>query len=541
MKKYAGLAGPETPTIIRGLPELHYPHRLNAAAHLLEWTAGADRDRTAYFVKDEAISFDQVRREAHRYANALRRLGLGKDDTVMLRFEDSPELVYALLAVWIIGAIAVPTYVQLRADGLIYRARDCGAKAIIVASHLLGEAESLQAQCPLLKRVVVAPSDSNGRFPGLADLLDAGEPPVDYAETDSDDTALILYTSGSTGNPKGTCHSQSDLLAAGDTYCRYCLGMNANDIVAGPPAIPFALGIGFFVLYPLRFGAAAVLDADKSPQTLVARMTALNVTIVVGVSTYYNRLGQIIGEGKIKLPKLRMALCGGEPLPAQVESNWAAATGKPLEQFLGTTEVLNVFMGLRHGIDNPKSGSIGLPVPGFEISVRDAATFAALDRGQPGLLCVRGPIGTHYLNKPEAQAKTVRDGWNIFQDIVVWEDGGYIRYVSRFDEMIVSAGHSISPAEVEQILMRHPDVAECGCTGAPDATGQRPQIVKAYVVLKGGVAPTEGEKQTLQTFFKSVGAPYMYPREIEFVASLPRTLNGKIQRSELKKIAYRSH
>ncbi len=409
------------------------------------------------------------------------------------------------------------------------------ATAIVVEPELLGEVEGLRDQCPSLRDVLVTPSDPTGRFSSLEIATDSA--PVTYADTAADDVCLILYTSGSTGQPKGTCHSHADLLSTPDTYGDYCLGLGPEDVIAGPPAIPFALGLGFFVHYTLRSGAAAVLSTDKSAQTLLANMAQFGVTIVVGVSTYYNRLGRLVAEQRLKLPKMRLALCGGEPLPVEVEEAWLAATGVALEQFLGTTEMLNIFLGLRHGMSRPKVGVMGRPIPGYEITIRDPETFESVGDGVPGLLCVRGPTGTHYLNKPEAQRRTVRDGWNVFQDLVAWDSEGYIRYIARHDEMIVTGGHSISPIDVEQVLMKHPSIAECACTAAPDRTGERPHIVKAYVVLREPTVASDVLKRELQEFFKRSAPPFMYPREIEFTHTLPRTVNGKIQRSELKRIA----
>jgi 2-aminobenzoate-CoA ligase len=538
MRKYAGLRAAEMPEIIRALPELNYPQRLNSARALLEGALEKGfGPRTAYHCNGRTFTYADVHREVHRHANALRRLGVGEGEAVLLRREDTAELIFSILAVHAIGAIAVPTYTQLRTPDLVYRINDSGAKVAIVDAALLAEAEPLLNECVSLSDLVVAPADPAGRFVSLDSLLEDDAPRVDYADTHADDVGLILYTSGSTGQPKATCHNHSDLLATADTYADYCIGMRPGDVIAGPPAIPFALGLDCFVLYTLRSGASAVLDVDKTPQRLIEAMAAFGVTIVVGVSTYYNRLGQLISERGLRLPKLRMALCGGEPLPIEVERAWGSATGVPLEQFLGTTELLNIFIGVRHGVAAAKPGAIGRAVPGYEISVRDADTFAPVPRGTAGLLCVRGPTGTRYLNNAEAQAKTVRDGWNVFQDLVAWDEDGCLVYIARRDEMIVSGGHSISPVEVEQVLMRHPYVAECACTAAPDPAGLRPSIVKAYIVLKSTVEQSATTKLELQDFFKRSAPPFMYPREIEFKDSLPRTLNGKIQRSELRRLA----
>ena len=484
MKKYEGLAPSERPATFRALPELHYPAHLNIAKSLLEGAvAKGFSTRVAYICRGQRITYETLRDEVARRADALRRLGLGKEDAIVLRQDDTVDLIYMLLAVQAVGAIAVPTYVQLRSDDLAYRINDCAATVIIVDADLQSEVEGLQDRCSSLKQVVVVRSDTPGTL-GSLDLSGSPGPTWSYADTAADDVCLILYTSGSTGRPKGTCHSHADLLSTPDTYSDYCLGMTPDDVIAGPPSIPFALGLGFFVHYTLRSGATAVLSTDKSAQALVTNMLEYGVTIVVGVSTYYNRLGRLIAERQFALPKLRLVLCGGEPLPVEVEQAWFSATGVALEQFLGTTELLNIFLGLRHKMSPPKAGVIGRPIPGYEVTIRHPETFEPLEEGIPGLLCVRGPTGTHYLNKPEAQQQTVRDGWNVFQDLVAWEAGGYIRYIARHDEMIVSGGHSISPIDVEQVLMRHPRIAECACTAAPDRTGERPHIVKAYIVLK---------------------------------------------------------
>ena len=538
MKKYSAMAPGDAPTVFYALPELHYPDRLNAVERLLEdaitrgWGA-----RTAYLHHGRAISYDELRRDVHRTAIALRRIGIVAGDRVLLRLEDGPELVAAVLAVQAIGACVVPTYVQLRTDGLVTRANDCRAVAAIVSASLLDEFVEVPEQCPALVQTIVVPADPTGRLRAMDAIRPQEATEFAYADTDRDDVALILYTSGSSGRPKGTLHNHADLLAICDTYARHCVGLRPDDIVAGPAAIPFALGIGFFIYFPLRFGAAAVLEPDKSPEALVGVLARTGATILVGVSTYYNRLARVIVAGKLAFPALRMTLCGGEPLPAEIERAWRETTGLVLEQFLGTTELLHIVLGIRHGIDRPKPTAIGLPVPGYEVSVRHPETFAPVDIGEPGLLAVRGATGTCYLDRAEAQRETVREGWNVFQDIVRADADGFIHYIGRHDDMIVSAGHSIAPVEVEQILLTHPDVVECACVAARDRIGERPTVVMAFVVTAPTVLRSDETKQHLQEYFKRCGPPYMYPREIAFVDSLPRTLNGKILRGELREIA----
>lgn len=535
MRKYAGIPADKTPDVFYALPELHYAQQLNGVRVLLEnaleqgWAS-----RTAYFHEGISISYGEVRTEVHRYGRIFRRLGLRLGDRVLIRLQDGPELIYAVLAVQALGGIAVPTYVQLRSQDLAVRAEDCAPVLTIVSSDLLDECGSAIDEGAQLGQVVVLRGEPSGRFTSFDSLEQPNGDDFVYADTHRDDVCLILYTSGSTGRPKGACHSHADMLAVCDTYCRYCVELRLDDVIAGPPAIPFALGFGFFILFPLRFGASAILESRKSPAALVQRAVQHGASILVGVATYYNRLGSYLADNRVTLPRLRMALCGGEPLPLEIDRAWMEATGVRLEQFLGTTELLHDVIAIRHGRDDPGRHAIGRAVPGYEVSVRDPETFTPLEHGSHGLLCIRGATGTRYYNRPEAQESAVRDGWNVFQDIVFSDPDGYIHYVARHDEMIVTGGHSISPVEVEQVLLRHPAVLECACVGAADPLGQRPQIVKAYVVLAHGHVRSEQLGTAIKDFFKENAAPYKYPREIEFLDILPRTLNGKIMRSELR-------
>lgn len=537
MRKYSELNSAQRPLVFNAIPELTYPHRLNAARTLVEGAIEQGwQDRTAYVHAGATTTFADLRRAVHRYAAALRDLGVQRGDAVLIRIEDRPELIYALLATQAIGAVAIPTYVQLRSDDLAYRADDASARVVLVSETLLKEAETLADRCASVDHVVVVPQTADKRFLSLDRLLPADAPAFEYEDTEADEVALLLYTSGSTGRPKGTMHSHSDLLAVCDTYCRYCVGLREGDVIGGPAAVPFALGYGFFALFPLRFGVAAILQPDKAPEAMVPVLRQNGVTVLVAVPTYYQALCKVLENGGLGLDRLRLALVGGEPLPNQVEQRWEAATGLPLHQFLGTTELLHIFISTRADQDRPRTGAIGIAVPGYEISVRHPDTFKPLDVGEHGLLCVRGATGTRYWNRPEAQEAAVRDGWSVFQDIV-WRDAdGFIHYVARHDDVIVSAGYVISPVDVETVLLSHPNIVECACVAAPDPRAQRSSIVKAFIVLKDA-APDDVLKKEIQAFFKGKAPPYMYPREIAFLEELPKTLNGKILRSELRRLA----
>jgi len=539
MRKYADLAPKDaSPALTFDLPELQYPARLNAVQTVFEGAREAGwSDRVVYHSGGESFSFDQVSRIVNRRTAALRALGIGAGDVVILRIPDTIDLVTTLLAVQAIGAIAMPTYIQLRADDLIYRADDAGAKLLISTPELLDEALPVVAARAGQTDLIAIPADPDQRCRGFDDYVPEGDVDPDYADTDAEELCLFLYTSGSTGAPKGTTHCHRDMLAICDTYWRYCLAPGPDDVFGGPPSIAFALGFGMYVYFPLRLGHAAILEPDKSPQRALQQIEQYRVTIFAGVVSYYNVLARLIREDGGDISSLVHPMTGGEPLTEEVERLWNEVAGVPLEQFIGTTEMLHCFVTSTRPEELPHTATLGHAVPGYEVAVLDPETFIPLPDGEHGLFAARGPTGTVYWNKPDQQEKVVRNGWNVFQD-VVWRDAmGDFHYIARHDEMIISSGYNISPIQVENVLMQHGAVVECACVPAPDPTGKRGTIVKAYVVTAGDREPDDALRVELQDFVKNNAAPYMYPREIAFEDALPKTINGKILRSELRQRA----
>ena len=539
MRKYADLAPKDaSPALTFDLPELQYPARLNAVQTVFGGAREAGwSDRVVYHSGGESFSFDQVSRIVNRRAAALRALGIGVGDVVILRIPDTIDLVTTLLAVQAIGAIAMPTYIQLRADDLIYRADDAGAKLLISTPELLDEALPVVAARAGQTDLIAIPADPDQRCRGFDDYVPEGDVDPDYADTDAEELCLFLYTSGSTGAPKGTTHCHRDMLAICDTYWRYCLAPGPDDVFGGPPSIAFALGFGMYVYFPLRLGHAAILEPDKSPQRALQQIEQYRVTIFAGVVSYYNVLARLIREDGGDISSLVHPMTGGEPLTEEVERLWNEVAGVPLEQFIGTTEMLHCFVTSTRPEELPHTATLGHAVPGYEVAVLDPETFIPLPDGEHGLFAARGPTGTVYWNKPDQQEKVVRNGWNVFQD-VVWRDAmGDFHYIARHDEMIISSGYNISPIQVENVLMQHGAVVECACVPAPDPTGKRGTIVKAYVVTAGDWEPDDALRVELQDFVKNNAAPYMYPREIAFEDALPKTINGKILRSELRQRA----
>ncbi|WP_309139552.1 AMP-binding protein [Siccirubricoccus sp. G192] len=364
---------------------------------------------------------------------------------------------------------------------------------------------------------------------GLESLCDAASPDAAACDTAAEDVCLIGFTSGTTGEPKGTLHFHRDLLAVCDTYGREVLRPEASDIFIGSPPLAFTFGLGGLALFPFRVGASAVLLEKASAEELLPAIQRHRATICFSTPAAWRAMAA--RAGGFDLSSLRKCVSAGETLPKPVFEAWQAATGLPLMDGIGATEMLHIFIAAREQEIRP--GATGLPVPGYEARVVDQAG-QDVPRGQPGRLAVRGPTGCRYLDDPR-QARYVEAGWNITGDTYIQDQDGYFWFQARSDDMILSAGYNIAGPEVEAALLTHPAVAECGVVGAPDA--ERGQIVKAYVVLRSGVAASAGLVHALQDHVKAEIAPYKYPRAIEFLPALPRTGTGKLQRFALRSLA----
>ncbi len=533
MNKYRELCPADArPELRFDLAGMDYPARMNVAEELLEGAIEAGwGGRVAYYHRDEAIDYRALRAAVLRHAAALRALGVAPGDRIVVRIADTPALVYLLLAAHAVGAVPIPTYVQLRADDLAYRIDDSGARFAVASADLLDEMAAAVAATQGVT-LAVADGDASGRFAALPALLPEAEPEPGYHDSHAEDLTLIVYTSGSTGRPKGACHCHRDLIASADSYWKHCVGPTRDDVIGGPPSIPFSLGYGLFVIYPARFGSAAVLEPDKSVAASLAAIERRGVTVFAAVVSYYRMMAAALDRGRIA--SLRRAMTGGEPLSPETETLWREASGTVLEQFIGTTELFHCFVTSSEPGRPARSGTMGRAAPGYEVAVLDADTLAPVADGERGLLAVRGCTGTVYWRNEERQRELVRDGWNVFPDVVTRDPEGWFRYVARHDDMIVSGGHNISPIEVETALLGHRAVLDCACVPAPDPAGMRDAIVKAYVVAAPGFDAGGELAQALQAHVKATAPPYMYPRAIAFVDALPRTPNGKVLRSELR-------
>jgi 2-aminobenzoate-CoA ligase len=342
-----------------------------------------------------------------------------------------------------------------------------------------------------------------------------------------DDVALIAFSSGTTGEPKATMHFHRDLLAVCDTFSKHVLKPQAEDIFCGSPPLAFTFGLGGLLLFPMRVGACTLLLPKVSAEGLLQAIERHRCTICFTAPTLYRSMLDL--APRFNLASLKKCVSAGERLPLAVYQAWHEKTGLGIIDGIGSTEMLHIFISAAGGDIRP--GATGKAVPGYEALVVDEAGLP-LGANTVGRLAVRGPTGCRYLHAPEQQHKYVQNGWNLTGDLYRVDADGYFWYEGRTDDLIVSAGYKISAIEVEAALSGHPKVAECAVIGAPSQ--ERGEIVKAFVVLQGEMDASDLLRRELQDYVKSQIAPYKYPRAIEFVAELPHTSTGKLQRSRLR-------
>jgi 2-aminobenzoate-CoA ligase len=513
------------PVMRRDVAGLDYPDMLNCAAALLDEALDRFGSRVAVAAPGGVRwSYTELCERANRIARVLLEdMGVVPGNRVLLRGPNSPAMAAAWFGVMKAGGIAVGTMPLLRSRELIDIVDKARITHALCDARLLGELDAARPACPTLRHVVCFASDA---AEGLEARAQRKSGAFDTVRTSADDTALIAFTSGTTGKPKGTMHFHRDVLAICDLWPRSTLRARADDVFVGSPPLAFTFGLGGLLLFPLRIGASALLLEKASPDALLEAIAAHRASVLFTAPTSYRAMAAHAGEHD--LSSLRKCVSAGEALPAATRALWKQATGIDIIDGIGSTELLHIFIS--HPDDDVRPGATGKPIPGYEACVMDDAG-QPLPRGQVGRLAVRGPTGCRYL-ADERQSSYVKDGWNYTGDAYLIDDDGWFVYQARTDDMIVSAGYNIAGPEVEAALLLHPAVAECACVASPDE--ERGMIVKAFVVPKPGVAADDSLTQELQAFVKREIAPYKYPRAIEYVATLPRTETGKVQRFRLR-------
>jgi len=505
-----------------------YASRLNAATALLDAhvAAGGGADRAILAADGTVWSYAQLRARANRIAHALTGdLGLEPGNRVLLRAPNTPMLAACWLAVLKAGGIAVTSMPLYRAGELRYMMEKAQIKHALCDARLRAE---LERACLEYGGVRIAYfNDAGATAESLEECMARKSDNFTDVETAAEDVAIIAFTSGTTGTPKAAMHYHRDLLATCDTYAAHVLRAQPGDLFCGSPPLAFTFGLGGLLLFPLYARAATLLLERAGPAELLAAIERFGVTTLFTAPIAYRTMAQSLDGCDVS--SLRRCVSAGETLPKSVFEMWRTRTGLAILDGIGSTEMLHIFIG--SPADQARPGSTGRVVPGYVAEIHDEAGKPVPD-GTIGQLAVKGPTGCKYL-QDERQQNYVRRGWNYPGDAYRRDADGYFWYVARTDDMIVSAGYNISAPEVEQALIAHADVKEVAVVGKRDPEKET-NIVKAFVVLADGCVPNAQKAEELREFCKNQIAPFKAPREIDFVASLPRTETGKLQRYKLR-------
>jgi 2-aminobenzoate-CoA ligase len=507
------------------LPELKYPARMNCATVLLDDMVKAGHGgRIAIRAPDGECTYLQLQAQANRLANLLvREMGLKPGNRVLLRGPNNPMMAAAWLAVFKAGGICVGTMPLLRAKELTEIVSKAQITHALCDKRLEAELKLAQANCPGLKEVRFWYSDEEDSIDKRAKAQPGTFRNVDTA---ADDVALIAFTSGTTGKPKGTMHFHRDVIAMCDCFPRSCLKPARDDIFIGSPPLAFTFGLGGLLCFPLRFGASTALVEKFTPESLLESIQRFRATILFTAPTMYRALAAIWKN--YDLSSLQKCVSAGEALPDATRQLFKQASGIEIIDGIGATEMIHIFIS--HAPERVKRGATGYALPGYRATVLDDDGKPCAP-GQVGRLAVKGPTGCRYL-ADDRQKNYVSNGWNLTGDAYAMDEEGYFFYQARTDDMIISAGYNIAGPEVEGALLAHPAVAECAVVGKTDA--ERGMIVKAFVVLKKEFSSSPDLAKELQEHVKQTIAPYKYPRALEFVDALPRTETGKLQRFKLR-------
>jgi 2-aminobenzoate-CoA ligase len=521
----------QQPEFLFELPELQFPPRLNCAEVLLDRrVAAGDGARRCIEAEGLRWSYADLQDRADRIAHVLvQDMGLVPGNRVLLRAPNNPMLAACWFGVVKAGGIVVATMPLLRAKELATIIDRAQVTHALCDASLADELSQAALQCPVLRATRLV--DGGDAAQALEPLMQRHDAPFAALDTAADDPCLIAFTSGTTGQPKGTVHLHRDVIAACRCWPLHVLKASPDDLFIGSPPLAFTFGLGGLLLFPLSIGAATVLLEKASPPQLLEAIARYRPTVLFTAPTSYRAMADGARAARLSAPlggTLRKCVSAGEALPAATRELWKAATGIELIDGIGATELLHIFISADE--QDARPGATGKVVPGYRAEIHDD-TGQPLPAGTVGRLAVKGPTGCRYLDDPR-QASYVRNGWNYTGDAYVLDADGYFHFQARTDDMIVSAGYNIAAPEVEDALTAHPAVAECAVIGVPDA--ERGQIVKAFVVPRAGHAAGPGLARELQDFVKATIAPYKYPRAVEFREALPRTQTGKLQRFKLR-------
>jgi benzoate-CoA ligase family protein len=517
------------------------PEQFNAATWLVDRHLDEGRGaHSAIVYEGQEITYAQVAENANRFGNALRRLGVGIEQRVLLLLLDSPEFVYAFFGAMKLGAVPIPTNTNLRPEDYHYLLTDSRAVVLVVSEPLLPAIEAIpRAELHFLRHVIVVdragagsanlPHEGQGSF---WPLLATSSAELEPEPTSRDDAAFWLYSSGTTGFPKGTVHLHHDMVYCAEHYARGVLDIGPDDRTFSVAKLFFAYGLGNALYFPFSVGATTILYPGRpEPSRLFEVVEHARPTLFFSVPTSYAQC--LASDESPDFSSVRLCVSAGEALPAAIFERWRERFGVEILDGIGSTEILHIFISNRAGAVRP--GSSGQLVPGYEARVLD-------EEGKPvpvreiGNLLIKGESTcAYYWNKHERTKQTILGEWIRTGDKYWLDDEGYYWYAGRADDMLKVGGQWVSPVEIENTLMEHGAVLEAGVIGATDSDGLTKP--RAFVVLQAGQQPGPALADELKDFVKSRIAPFKYPRWIEFVAELPKTATGKTQRFRLRQLS----
>ena len=509
--------------------KVELPDIYNAATTFVDDNIAQERgQRTAIYFQDHKFTYQEVFEKVNRTGNALRDLGIEIEHRVLLVLPDSPEFAFSFFGAIKIGAVPIPTNPWMKAKDYEYLLCDSRARVLIVHESSLSEVEPIWDRSRYLKSVIVV-GKPGGKALSYDLLVSKASSSLDAEPTSKDDVVMWNYTSGSTGTPKGAVHLHHDMITLTDLFAKPVLGMGEDDICFSASKLFFSYGLGNSLYFPFRFGASTVLWPERpEPEKVLQVIEKYRPTFFFSVPTLYARLLRV--EKNYDLSSLRICLSSGEPLPPTLFHQWKEKFGQELLDVVGSTEATHDFLANRPGRTKP--GSSGEVTPAFEAKIVDEEG-QEVPIGEVGNLLVKGDGNSpYYWNKHEQTKRTMLGEWLKTGDTYYRDEEGYFWYCGRSDDMLKVGGMWVSPIEIENTLMEHPSVLEAAVVGAQDADGLLKP--KAYIILDSEFKPSHELRTELQSHVKSKLAPYKYPRWVEFVDDLPKTVTGKIQRFRLR-------